>query len=389
MTEAEEWAEKHANTPDRSFSDASTTRPHPAAEEAEQNQLGPSRAYSLALAPQLVYARSSLLPTLVSSRTHGQLEFQAVGSFFVVNAGTETRCTRVPSGREDVFSDNTLDLRSKRSLMKFLRFVGNYEEEQERWEAVRHKAVTVSLREDFGLQAEAAVAPLLALALTPGSAQDTSMTQAVSRIARHLRSTGMFGAGFAAILPKWGGLAEVAQVACRACAVGGGVYVLNKGITSASNIDSGDVTTELSDGEKITTKWLVGCPEDLPTSIRPTQAESKERETVTRSINIVSSPLTSVFPPTSEDGVTPAGAVVVVETGDANSAPVQLLVHSSDSGECPVGQCKSLLPPSPWSSTRVPCKYCSGSASAMMNYENMNTYLHCPNFIDDRQSLTT
>jgi len=389
LTEAEEWAAHQLNTSNRSFSDASITRPHPTVAEAEQSTLGPSRAYCLSLAPQLVYARSTLLPTLVSSRTHGQLEFQAVGSFFTANAGAETACTRVPSGREDVFKDDTLDLRAKRSLMKFLRFVGNYEEEQERWSSIRNKKVTVSLREDFGLHAEAAVAPLLALALTSGSAMDTSMEHVVPRIARHLRSTGMFGAGFAAVLPKWGGLAEIAQVACRACAVGGGVYVLNKGITSTSMTDERDVALELSEGEKVTTKWLVGCPEDSLTSTYPARPENAQTETVTRSISIVSSPLISLFPPTSEGGVTPAGAVVAVEIGDTSTPPVHILVHSSDSGDCPVRQCKSLLPSSTQPTMRLPCKHCCGSASAMMNHENMNTYLHCPNFIDDRQSLTT
>jgi len=41
---------------------------------------------------------------------------------------------------------------------------------------------------------------------------------------------GMFGPGFGSVIPKWGGLSEVAQVACRAGAVGGAVYVLGKDI---------------------------------------------------------------------------------------------------------------------------------------------------------------
>ncbi|KAK4550781.1 hypothetical protein LTR36_000360 [Oleoguttula mirabilis] len=346
LSEAEEWASKHGG----SAEDATSTLRHasivrPDVDETTEKRLGFSRAYSLALAPQLIYTRSNLLPALVSSRTHSQLDFQAVGSWFTVDAQVDgpdfqPKLAKVPTGREDVFQDNTLNLRAKRSLMKFLRFVGGYDDETEsqRWNEVKDKMVAWSLQEQFGI-ADAPIAPLLALALTSEASVDTSMEQAVPRIARHLRSTGLFGPGFSAVLPKWGGLAEIAQVACRACAVGGGVYVLNKAITTANITGNGDMSVELSDGETITTKWLVGYPVELPSPDKPSPPDKTAASTITKSISVVSSSLSSLFPPTSEGGVTPAGAVVVVDLGGASYPPVHILIHSSESGECPAGQC--------------------------------------------------
>ncbi|KAK0947075.1 Rab proteins geranylgeranyltransferase component A [Friedmanniomyces endolithicus] len=352
LSEAEQWVKKYGGDASEKAGSAYSHAviSHSDAHEEGVKKLGFSRAYSLALAPHLVYARSNLLPAVVSSRTHSQLEFQAVGSWFTVTAapdGSPSRSclTRVPSGREDVFRDDSLDLRAKRSLMKFLRFVASYDEEseQQRTEELKGLPLSLALKQHFRLSSAAAVAPLLALALPTVSEIETTMEFAVPRIARHLRSIGMFGPGFSAVLPKWGGLAEIAQVACRACAVGGGVYVLGKGVlnaTCAEDAEDSKLRLELTGGEKVTAQWLVGCPRDLPLSIpTPISSQTDSAEDIMKSISIVSSPLTSLFPPTAEGGVIPAGAVAWVESASSSSPSVQILVHSSESGECPAGQC--------------------------------------------------
>ncbi|KAK1058655.1 Rab proteins geranylgeranyltransferase component A [Friedmanniomyces endolithicus] len=352
LSEVEQWVKKHGGDASEEAGSAYShaTISHSEAQEEGAKKLGFSRAYSLALAPHLIYARSNLLPAVVSSRTHSQLEFQAVGSWFTVTTapdGSSSRSclTRVPSGREDVFRDDSLDLRAKRSLMKFLRFVASHDEEgeQHRMEELKGLPLSVALKQHFGLDSATAVAPLLALALPPVSEVETNMEFAVPRIARHLWSIGMFGAGFSAVLPKWGGLAEIAQVACRACAVGGGVYVLGQGIkngTRAEDAEDSKLRLELTGGEKVTARWLVGCPRDLPATIStPIPNQANPAEDIMKSISIVSSPLTSLFPPTAEGGVIPAGAVVWVESASSSSPSVRILVHSSESGECPAGQC--------------------------------------------------
>lgn len=366
LSEARDWATKHAaigeEAHNATFSHA--TIQENAVEEGG-TKLSQPRAYSLALAPHVIHAQSKLLAALVSSRMHNQLEFQAVGSWFLAeplneNDGSRSNITRVPSGREDIFRDNTFDLRAKRSLMKFLRFVQNYEEQPEAWESDAERPFPDFLQQKFGLPPSSHGA-LLSLTLLPSAANSTSTGSALPLIARHLRSIGVFGPGFGAVLPKWGGLAEIAQVACRAGAVGGGVYVLKKGIDSIPSASEDHIKLVLSDGEKITTRWLAGCSDDLP---RIGTRESTG--CMTRSISIVTPPLVQLFPPTSEGGVTPAGAVVIVASSTADEPPVQIIAHSHESGECPSTQ--STLSPRPQ------------EPDLMMIIRK--TYLHCLNYLD-------
>ncbi|KAF2764208.1 FAD/NAD(P)-binding domain-containing protein [Teratosphaeria nubilosa] len=303
--------------------------------------LGSSRAYSLALAPQLIYARSELIGALISSQTTNQLEFLAVGSWFVVKPSIngvtpEGTITKVPSSREDIFRDRSLNVRVKRSLMQFLRYVVTYQE-QEDWEQKKSLSFTQELENTFGLPA-ASHGPLLALALPSKLSKEMSMQEVLPRIAQHLRSIGVLGPGFSAVLPKWGGLAEIVQVACRACAVGGGVYVLGKGVKAATQTFKDQLSLELSGGEKVTTKWLVGSAEDVPPAVHEASSAATTVTETTKSISIVSSALSSLFPPTFEGGLKPEGAVVVVESTN-DMPPVHIFVHTSDAGECPSGQC--------------------------------------------------
>ncbi|CAE7024893.1 hypothetical protein CFE70_003529 [Pyrenophora teres f. teres 0-1] len=350
LQEAEEWAQRVSqDSQNAAFSDVAITKAETGA-DSSASALSFSRSYSLSLSPQLIYARSSLLGHLVSSRVYRQLEFLAVGSWWVYSADAQTRASnspgessqhgrlvKVPNGREDVFQDHDLDFKAKRSLMKFLRFIGGYEEQAEVWERDRRQPFSAFLSERFKVPAPLQEA-LVALTLSPNGSAQTTTEYALPRIARHVRSIGVFGAGFGAVIPKWGGLSEISQVSCRACAVGGGVYVLGKGIVFPDN--AVPKTTErgrkvcLNDGEVITTKWVVGgssstAPEDI----------------YCRSMTIVSSSLSHLFPLIGEEAPAPASAIVVYPSGSlpsvspAEQPPVHVLVHSSDTGECPPGQC--------------------------------------------------
>ncbi|KAI4632315.1 uncharacterized protein J4E88_006122 [Alternaria novae-zelandiae] len=343
LQEAEEWAQRMSGeTSNAAFSHVAVTKP-------EATGSGPalsfSRAYSLSLSPQVIYARSSLLGYLVSSRVYRQLEFLAVGTWWVYSAdapgessSSHGRLLKVPNGREDVFQDHDLDFKAKRALMKFLRFISEYEEQTEVWEEHRQQPFSSFLSEQFKVPASLQ-GPLMALTLSPTRADRTTTEYALPRIATHLRSIGVFGAGFGAVIPKWGGLSEISQVSCRACAVGGGVYVLGKGVTPPT--DSAPETTEngtklrLKDGEVVTAKWIVGG-----------NSSSASEDTYCKSMTIVSSSLSHLFPPIAEEAPAPAAAVVVFPPGSLTLEsqaeelpPVHVFVHSSDTGECPSGQC--------------------------------------------------
>ena len=254
---------------------------------------------------------------------------------------------KIPGGREDVFADKTIDLKSKRSLMKFLRLAADTQGLVPVLDEWGDRSFQDFLTLQYGLSIQLQSA-LHALTLSPEPSSCTKTSYALPRITRHLTSIGVFGPGFGSVIPKWGGIAEIAQVACRAGAVGGGVYVLGKAIKGLANSSSNSVeavtttiTVQLQDDEAVRTKWVAGCREDLPLS--PKAVNKGSHSYMARSTSIVSSPMSPLFPLTAEGAPPPAGAVVVFPEGmflSGASPPVYLMVHSSDTGECPTGQCK-------------------------------------------------
>lgn len=223
--------------------------------------------------------------------------------------------------------------------MKFLRFVAEYEEKLEIWQDEKNTPFPAFLERKFGLP-QASLAPILALTVSESAPSETSTEVALSRIARHARSIGTFGPGFGAVLPKWGGLAEITQVACRACAVGGGVYVLGKRVESVSQPDGDNpMALELDGGEKITTRWLATSTTPTLDAKEPASGAS-DLVRNSKSISIVSASLPTLFPPTSEGGVNPAGAVIVQPSTSDIEPPVYIFAHTSEAGECPSDQCE-------------------------------------------------
>lgn len=353
----------------------------------------PSRRYTLSLSPQLIYCRSNLLPTLISSKVYRQLEFQAVGSWWIhrsqADSSGDANLYRVPGSREDVFADDKITVKSKRTLMRFLRHIGKTQHDNEpplgpEEDESRGTPFSTYLESKFQVPAEL-LDPLLSLSLSQASPQKTSAAYAVPRIQRHLASIGVFGPGFGSLLAKWGGGSEICQVGCRALAVGGGIYVLNSGVESIGQPAQGEhdarLKVQLSNGEAISTKHVFGSHWDLPTDKHP------QCDRVARSISIVSSPLEGLFPVAAEGAPTPAGAVVVFpgsSLGQADDAPpVYVLVHSSETGECPPGQCKFSLfllyfvQESPIPQSR---------AHMMTTSQKLLIYIACT-FIDEKSNL--
>lgn len=340
------------------------------------SQLGFSRAYSISLAPQLIYTRSNLIPALVSSQVYRQLEFLAVGSWWIYdkeeavpNKDEDEEASvpddrqhgsfrKIPGGREDVFADKSIDLRSTRSLMKFLKLAADAEAHLTLLPKWGEKPFSEYLESEFKIGSKLQ-GPLLALTLSPDPPSRITVARAIPQIYRHLTSIGIFGPGFGAVLPKWGGLAEIAQIACRAGAVGGGVYVLKRGIESIDSPSQASYTTEEADplfstirlqgDDVVKARWIIGTASTLSTN-GDALPQTRSFE-VHHSTAIVSSPLTALFPPPAEGSPPPAGVVVVVPSGSLDLPPspgshsvlelpaLYLMIHSSDTGECPDGQC--------------------------------------------------
>ncbi|KAJ4297569.1 Rab proteins geranylgeranyltransferase component A [Kalmusia sp. IMI 367209] len=246
LKEAEEWAaEVNQGLFYGAFANASIHESEPSESGAPTLSRLPGRRYNLALAPEIIYSGSAFRRYLVSSQAYHQVQFAPVGSWWVYtqkgSPGTSSKSVamtgsleKVPNTREDLFGDKTLDFPTKRKLVKVLRFVLNYEDEDERakWEEHRTLPFSSFLSATFKTPV-VLLAPLLALTMSSKSPESMTTEYALPRIARHLQSIGTLG-HFSALSPRYGGLDEFCQVACRACAVGGGVYVLGKGLSTSN-----------------------------------------------------------------------------------------------------------------------------------------------------------
>ena len=221
--------------------------------------------------------------------------------------------------------------------MKFLKFVVEYQNHGEIWEARAESSFVAFLTNQFRLPQNLRTV-IMALTLSLDTPDETTVGYALPRIARHLTSIGVFGPGFGAVVPKWGGGAEIAQVACRAGAVGGGVYVLGTGVKTSKR-EGAEIEVVLSNGETVKTKHLASSPETKGQTTTNTKAASKI-------IALVSSPLTPLFESTIEGSPLAAVSVVVfppntISTeGQTQTQPIYIMAHSSETGECPAGQCQ-------------------------------------------------
>ena len=317
------------------------------------------------------------MPALVSSKVYRQLEFLAVGSWWIYDVDENreegasdngfnttplsptTPLRRIPGSREDVFADKSIDLRSTRSLMKVLKLAADADASLTTISEYGDQSFPSFLASGYKIGPKLQV-PLQALTLSPSPPSKTTVAHAIPQLHKHLTSIGIFGPGFGAVVPKWGGLAEIAQVACRAGAVGGGVYVLNRGIESidrpspalaspTSVEEAGHLmsTVKLWAGDEVKARWIVGTPSTLHHCSDQDSEQQTVFAQVTHFTAIVSSSLTSLFPPPSEGSPPPASIVVVLPSGviglpqsldPADVPAVYLIIHSSDTGECPEGQ---------------------------------------------------
>ena len=309
------------------------------------SKLASSRAYTLTLSPQIIYSKSKLLSQLVSSQVYRQLEFQAVGNWWIcgdATAGSEAHqaetLKRMPNGREDIVLDRSIDVRAKRGLMKFLKFVTEFENHQEMWKDMAEEPLSTFLASKFQLP-DSMQKFILALTLSLDEPSQTTVAHSLPRVARHLTSIGVFGPGFGSVIPKWGGGAEIAQVACRAGAVGGAVYVLGTGV---GGVHSEALELSLTNGEAVKTASYIRGQDGSANSTAP----GDQTAVVSRSITVVSTNMAALFKTTVEGASMAAVAVVAFPSGtlmvgvESSTYPVYIMAHSAETGECPQDQCK-------------------------------------------------
>ncbi|KAJ5305700.1 hypothetical protein PENANT_c041G07226 [Penicillium antarcticum] len=351
LDEAQEWADgvNNAVTGSSPFKEASIFTPQQSDDRQDTSlpKLSSSRSYTLSLSPHFLYTRSKLISSLISSKVFRQLEFMAVGSWWIYapgqadsgngELGAEKVLYRVPGNREDVFAANHISMKSKRSLMRLLRHITKPKEDEA---PAEDEDLSMSFQEyltsKFSVPEELHD-PLLSLTLSQLSQTETSASYAIPRIERHLTSIGALGPGFGAVVAKYGGGAEILQVACRASAVGGGVYALDTKLGEVCHSqEDGEhpLQVNLLNGESLQTKFVFGSVAD-----DPHQGDfSKPHTQLARSVTVVSATFPSLFPVMVEGAPMPASTVLMFPgktLGNPHSPPVYLQVHSSDTGECP------------------------------------------------------
>ncbi|KAL5606678.1 hypothetical protein BROUX41_003074 [Berkeleyomyces rouxiae] len=331
LDEAEAWAaENAASDPEKLFRAAIFTR-----SDGAKASLGPSRAYTLSLSPQIVHCRSELVNQLVSSRAFRCLEFLAVGSFFIYQPekdGEKSTLVKLPSTREDVFLTTALSAKAKRSMMKFLKLVLDYESEDNKssWELFADEPLSSFLASSFKLdQSLQTFITTLTLSLD----DKISTGSGIAAIYRHLNSMGVFGHGFAAVYPKFGGLAEIIQASCRACAVGGAAYVLGTGVDDSRPISDEDANVQvtITGGITVKARAFVTSPETPSGNMMTSKL-----------VAVVDTKPTHLFQAPVDGGQIPAVVVVAFPAkslSEAQEHPVYAMIHSSDTGECPSSQC--------------------------------------------------
>ena len=201
-----------------------------------------SRSYNLDTTPKLIGSRDSLVETLIRSGVGRYLEFKSVDDIYILDGD---RLEKVPSSKEDVFTNKSVSLIEKRKLMKFLTFAMDYEETNLILEGTQDMTYTTFLAEKFKITGKLQDAIVYAIALVDDKA---SIKEGLDNTHTFVRAMGRFGKG-AYLCPLYGGASEIAQAFCRVCAVYGGIYILNQPldkyvVDKETNTVTGVVTKE-------------------------------------------------------------------------------------------------------------------------------------------------
>lgn len=291
------------------------------------SKLTASRDYGIDLTPRILFAQSDLLSLLINSRVYRYLEFQSLSNFHTFENDT---FGKMLSTKEEIFTDQALTLPTKRLLMKFMKFVLEYELEENAQEVEAHadETFTSYLTDHFHLPTAYINELTFTLGLAPRS--DLTLVEGLSRVRRYLASFNAYG-NFPTLYSKYGGPGEISQGFCRSAAVAGATYKLD---TSLKQFDPATKTATLKDGSKIkVTEKVVCSPSQAPEG----SANVPDRKyQVTRLVSIVEKSCKEWF----TEGESAALVIFPPKTLPSNNTyPVQAIIMGSGTGCCPKDQC--------------------------------------------------
>ncbi|KAI3405687.2 MRS6 [Candida oxycetoniae] len=291
-----------------------------------------SKDYGIDLTPKIMFCQSDLLSLLVKSRVYRYLEFQSLSNFHVFeNDDFQQKINSTT--KEDIFIDKSLSLKTKRYLMKFLKFILLDPDYKQKIKPYATQPVQKFLRDEFKLEDPQINELVFSIGLSYKEQINTK--EAFIKIKRFLSSFDVYGK-FPCMVSKYGGPGELAQGFCRSAAVAGTTYKLN---TSLIDFDPELKIAHFNDGShiKINEKVVIS-PTQMPKFLQSSYNQATENlqpHYVTRLITVVrrdckewmssnESSAIVVFPPHS------------LPTN--NEYSVQVIIQNGGTGLCPEGQ---------------------------------------------------
>lgn len=281
-----------------------------------------SRQYIVDLSPKVMFARSDILSLLIKSRVYRYLEFKPLGTFHTYE---EDSFEKVPGSREDIFTDQTLSLMTKRGLMRFMKFVLEWETQTDVWEGYQNTPVTKFLVDKFRLEEQQINELVFAIGLC--SVADTPTPVALARIKRYLTSLDVYG-NFPVLYSMYGSGGELAQGFSRSAAVAGATYKLGAKLV---NFDEATGEATLSDGSRLTVAEKVVVS---PDNLLPHTKQERKSTTITRLVAFVAKDCHEWF----AENESAAIVVFPPKTLGSNKHAVQAQILGAGSGQCPEGQ---------------------------------------------------
>lgn len=218
-----------------------------------------SKNFGIDLSPKILFAQSDLLSILIKSRVHQYLEFQSLSNFHTFENDNFEKLTNT---KQEIFTDQTLPLLTKRNLMRFIKFVLEFEKNTDLWEPYAKKPLANFLVDKFKLEKPQVFELLFSLGMCRNL--DTKTPEGLARIRRFLTSFDVYGP-FPVLYSKYGGPGELSQGFCRSAAVAGATYKLNHKLVS---YDPNSQTAFFEDGSRarVTEKVVMSPTQHPPNS---------------------------------------------------------------------------------------------------------------------------
>lgn len=219
-----------------------------------------ARRFLFDLSPHLMFVKSDMLELLLKSRVAQYLEFKGLSQFHTYEKDS---FERVSGNKEAIFTDQSLPIRTKRKLMKFIKFVLEWQVDENMVSEWSKVPVDTFLGTEFDLDKAQITELVIALGLC--DRLDVSTAYALPRIRRYLLSLDVYGQ-FPAVYSMYGSSGELSQGFCRSAAVGGATYKL--GVQLAGWDEANNIAT-LSDGSRVQVAEKAFLSPTQPSPLRP------------------------------------------------------------------------------------------------------------------------